>query len=502
MTQINTTSPFSHPFSQTFQQLGSRFYSKVTPTPLKQTHWIHFNTQLAQALGINKNAETNDNLLSVLSGEAPISGQTALSMVYAGHQFGGYSPQLGDGRAIMIAKIASPDGIMDLQLKGAGKTPYSRFGDGRAVLRSSIREYLAGEAMHHLGIPTTRALSLIGSTEPILREQMETGAIVARVARSHIRFGHFEFFFYTKQHEQLQQLADYVIDQFLPEARHADDKYAQLLQFTTDKTAQLMAQWQSVGFAHGVMNTDNMSIIGETLDYGPYGFLDDYEPGFICNHSDHTGRYAFDRQPSIGLWNLNALAHALSPLIDSKAIQAILQSYEATLVKTFSTLMRQKLGLTSQTKDDQSLCAGLLGLMAEAKADYTTVFRQLCDFNSEINMSTESGANNELSAQFAKTDHLQKRWRDWSQDYARRLQQEQSNDSERQQAMKQVNPKFIARNYLLQNAINKAQTEKDYTEIDTLFKLLQTPFDEHPDYEEYAKPSPEWGKHLSISCSS
>lgn len=486
---------FSNPFSQQFYSLGEEFYSKVSPSPLKDSYWIHFNENLAQQLGINLAKNNRDEIFSILSGQQGIEGQASLAMVYAGHQFGGYSSQLGDGRALLIAQIDSPDGTFDLQLKGAGITPYSRFGDGKAVLRSSIREYLAGEAMHHLGVPSTRALALIGSKEPVRREQIETGAMVARVARTHIRFGHFEFFYYTQQHDALKVLADHVISNFLPEAINASDKYAQLLQYSTDKTAQLIAHWQSIGFAHGVMNTDNMSIIGETLDYGPYGFLDDFDPNFICNHSDVNGRYAFDQQPSIGLWNLNALAHALSPLIDSDSIKAILASYEPSIVKHYSAFMRKKLGFKTENQQDQAICSQLLGLMAEAKTDFTVLFRKLSHFSLEQN-------NHDLDKFFSKEDATYDKWRRWSSEYKQRLKQENSVDTDRQKQMKAINPKFIPRNYLLQKAIDKAQTTQDHSDIDTLFTLFQTPYDEHAEFEAFAKPPPEWGKHLSISCSS
>ena len=480
-------------YSTHFLQLGDRFYSAVTATPLKQPYWIHINDQLAKAIGLNEASWQHPHALAIVSGNMPLAKQPAVAMVYAGHQFGAYSPQLGDGRALLIAQIDTGGGLVDLQLKGAGKTPYSRFGDGRAVLRSSIREYLGGEAIHHLGIPSTRALCLVGSEEPVLREQMETGAIITRVAKTHIRFGHFEYFHYNKQFEQVKQLADYVIEHFLPTAANSTNKYEQLLQYTVNNTAVLIAHWQGVGFAHGVMNTDNMSIIGETLDYGPYGFLDDYEPGFIGNHSDHTGRYAFDEQPSIALWNLNALAHALSSLIDKSSRQNILKSYETVLVSTFSQLMRNKLGLVNTEAADQSLCSSLLSLMAKDKVDYTLFFRRLCDFTTE-----EEGNNLMLTELFDQKDPFQT----WCDQYCARLRREQSHDAERQAKMKRINPKYIARNYLMQNAIEKAQREKDFGEINTLFNLLQTPFDEHPDHEHYAKPPPAWGKHLDISCSS
>ena len=491
-------------FSDQFYQLGSDFYSEVSPTPLRRAYFLHINESLSQSIGIPKTFWETENALNIFSGHCTIPKQPAIAMVYAGHQFGGYSSQLGDGRALLLAQVKTKEqGVIDLQLKGAGKTPYSRFGDGRAVLRSSIREYLGGEAMHYLGIPTTRSLCLVGSEEPVLREQVETGAIIARTAKTHVRFGHFEYFHYTRQFDQVKKLADYIIQQFIPDAINASDKYQQFFHYTLTKTAKLIAQWQSVGFAHGVMNTDNMSIIGETLDYGPYGFLDDYEPHFICNHSDHTGRYAFDEQPSIGLWNLNALAHALSSLLDTSSIKAILASYEKIITEHFAKLMRQKLGLKTALKTDQSLFANLLALMAKDKVDYTCFFRRLCDFQAcDVQAydfpAMESQAHDKLNDLFTH----RKDFGIWCQQYRDRLNQENSDDSERQTFMKTINPKFVARNYLLQQAIVLAEKERDFSEIERLFTLLQSPFAEHSENDYYAQPAPDNGKHLEISCSS
>jgi uncharacterized protein YdiU (UPF0061 family) len=479
-------------FISPFYNLGDTFYSEVSPSPLRDPFWIHHNQLLADELGISPLDWNTDKALDIFSGNNTFKGQPSIAMVYAGHQFGGYSPQLGDGRALLLGQVETEAGIVDIQLKGSGKTPYSRFGDGRAVLRSSIREYLAGEAMHHLHIPSTRALCLIGSKEPVQREQIETGAVIARVAKTHIRFGHFEYFYYTDQHDNLKKLADYVIEHFLPEAKGKDEQYQQLFQYTVTATAKLIAQWQSVGFAHGVMNTDNMSIIGETIDYGPYAFLDDYEPGFICNHSDHSGRYAFNQQPLIGLWNLNALAHALSPLIDVASIKTILSTYEPTFLDHFENNMRRKLGLQRSFPNDEKLRKTLLSLLANSKVDYTLFFRRLCDFgNGETAQS--------LSELFDKD---QTRFIGWCEDYKQRLQQETISLEERHAFMKSVNPKFIARNYLMQRAIEQAEDQSDYTLISSLFTVLQSPFNEHISLEELAEAPPESGKHLPISCSS
>lgn len=479
------------PWVNPFFTLGEDFYSPVDATPLTHPYWVHVNNAVAHYIGLSSEQIKNNENLAIFSGAKNIDQQTSIAMVYAGHQFGGYSSQLGDGRGLLLGQLQLDKDIIDLHLKGAGKTPYSRFGDGRAVLRSSIREYLAGEAMHALGISSSRALCITASQDTVMRESAETAAMLTRLAKTHIRFGHFEYFHYKEQFNQVKQLAEYVISQFLPDKVNSSDRYESLLRYCLEKTALMIAKWQSVGFAHGVMNTDNMSIIGETLDYGPYGFLDDYEPGFICNHSDHQGRYAFEKQPSIGLWNLNALAHALSSLIPAKAINSILKEYEPTLVKHYAQLMRDKFGLVAQDDDDRSLCANILHLMSKDKVDYTVFFRRLSDF-------TCGEDNSHLSDLFQQKN----KWQTWASRYQSRLKQELRSEDTRKEHMKACNPKFILRNYLLQNAIEKAQANNDFTEIDRLMMLIQTPFEEHPEYESYASPPPNWGKHLPISCSS
>ncbi len=494
------------PFSNQFYELGESFFSVVKPARLKNPFWLHINTEVMDLLGISIDDLKAQCGLDIFSGKSSFADQPPIAMVYSGHQFGGYNPRLGDGRAILLAQVNTEYGVRDVQLKGAGPTPYSRGADGRAVLRSSIREYLGSEAMHKLGIATTRALCLVGSEEPVMRETIETAATITRVAKTHIRFGHFEYFHYAGQPDQVKQLADYVIEQFLPEAINAADKYDQLLSMTVTNTAKLIAQWQAVGFAHGVMNTDNMSIIGETLDYGPYGFLDDYEPEFICNHTDQTGRYAFDQQPSIGLWNLSALAHALSSLISKSITREILQQYEPILIDTYASMMRKKLGFSTERKDDHKLCAGLLNLMAQDKVDYTLLFRTMCDFNTLEDASLPEDktkatlTNNNLS--IGKLFSQQEKWKTWALDYNQRLITENSSDAIRASIMKKTNPKFIARNHLLQRAIEKAETNQDDSDISTLFMLLQAPFDEHPEFDEFAKPPKNSEKYLEISCSS
>ena len=304
------------PFANSFAALPPLFYSAVQSTPLADPHLISFNADVAALIGLDPAQAQHVDAAGYLSGNVSLPGAQPVAALYAGHQFGHYVQQLGDGRAMLLGEL---DNGWELQLKGAGPTPYSRGSDGRAVLRSTIREYLCSEAMHGLGIPTTRALSIVGSPQPVYREQVETAAVLTRVSQSFVRFGSFEVYFYRGQKEALRTLADYVIARHYPHLVDAADKYPRFLREVVLNTARLMAHWQAIGFAHGVMNTDNMSILGLTLDYGPFGFLDTYDPGFICNHSDETGRYAFKQQPDIGAWNLTRLAQALTPLMEIDA---------------------------------------------------------------------------------------------------------------------------------------------------------------------------------------
>ena len=475
-------------FDNTFARLDSKLFTHVAPQAIYAPHVVHFNPQVAQLLDLE--TPNNSDLATYFSGAMPLPNSQPLAMTYSGHQFGQYNPQLGDGRGLLLGEVVNNKGERwDIHLKGAGKTPYSRFGDGRAVLRSSIREYLGSEALHGLGIPSTRALCIIGSKEPVQRETTETAATLVRVADSHIRFGHFEWIF-NNQPKLLKSFSDYVIQRYYSSCEHSPKPYANLLQQIVTRTATLMAQWQLVGFAHGVMNTDNFSITGCTFDYGPYGFLDAYQPSFICNHSDNTGRYAWNQQPSIGLWNLNALAYALSPLIDKEDIMTALQSYEATLLDTYYKGIKAKLGLIEDDAQDNALAFDLLDILMKNNMDYTRTFRALSHINQEdIQCSLRDDCLDR-----AKFD-------DWFKRYTQRLAQEKTTNLQRQQQMQATNPKYILRNYLAQIAIEKAE-KGDFNEIDTLLMLVQNPYDEHPNYEHYANIPPDWGQHLEISCSS
>lgn len=482
------------PFRNTFAALPTAFYSRVTPTPFEsEAHLIHFNTAAAELLGLDPAVQHDPRFLAAFSGQQPLPGMDPIAMLYAGHQFGHYVPQLGDGRAIILGELTNPRGEKwELQLKGCGQTPYSRQGDGRAVLRSSIREYLAGEAIHGLGIPTTRALCLIGGRDEVYREQIETGAMITRIAPSHVRFGSFEVFYYREQYDHIRTLADYVIDQHYPELADQPDRYLQFLNEVVERTANLMAQWQAVGFAHGVMNSDNMSILGLTLDYGPYGFLEAYNPGFICNHSDHSGRYAFDQQPQIGLFNLSCLAQALLPLIEVEDAKAALSAYWSDFTAPYHRMMARKIGFEQADEPAIKLLESLLAQMQQSRTDYTRLFRALGDVQRD-------GENTPAALRDLFVDR--EAFDGWLADYRARLRTHAKPDAERRAVMMATNPKYILRNYLAQAAIEKAE-RGDYAEIDRLLTVLRTPFDEQPNAEAYAAPPPDWADNIQVSCSS
>ncbi len=481
-------------FDNTYGRLPQAFYARLNPTSFSAPPWlIHANRSAAELIDLDPEQFTRPEFAQLFGGNVLAPGMEPLAMLYSGHQFGVYVPQLGDGRAILLGEATNEQGQRwDLHLKGAGLTPFSRDGDGRAVLRSTIREYLCCAAMRGLGIPTTLALCLVGSDDKVYREQIETGAMLVRMAPSHVRFGTFEIFYYRKQYDHLKILADYVIDQHFPHLRDAEEKYAKFLTEVVERTARLIAQWQAVGWAHGVMNTDNMSILGLTMDYGPYGFMDDYDAGFICNHSDHNGRYAFNQQPYIGLWNLSCLAQALLPLVEKEALKAGLETYQPLFDREYQERMRAKCGLVEAQAGDDELIRDFLGLLQGSHVDYTIVFRELGAF------ASQNGAMNEkLREHFLNPE----RFDEWAVRYRDRLRSEGSRDDERCARMNHVNPKYVLRNYLAQTAIEKAQ-HKDFSEIDRLFTVLETPFTEQPTMESYALPPPNWGKHLAVSCSS
>ena len=486
----------SLPWQHRFAGLGDTFSSRVAPTPVHHLHWIAQNTSLATELGLPASLWGQDEWLQALGGSTELPGSQCLASVYSGHQFGVWAGQLGDGRALSLGEINTPMGIQTLQLKGAGMTPYSRMADGRAVLRSSIREYLCSEAMHGLGIPTTRALALVGSPDKVLREELETAAVVTRVAPSFVRFGHVEHFAAKGQTDALRRLTDFVIEHHFPHLLPVTgaQRYLALLGEVTERTASLLAHWQSVGFCHGVMNTDNMSILGLTIDYGPFQFLDGYDPGHICNHSDSGGRYAFNKQPNIAYWNLFRLGQALLPLIGEQELAlAALESYKTVFPAALEARMCAKLGLpaaadSEQTTTDRRLIEDILKLLAAERVDYTIFWRRL------------SHAQGGLAAEPVRDLFLDRAAVDaWLLQYSERMSHTPQGLAT--DLMLKTNPKFVLRNHLGELAIRAAR-QMDFSQVQTLLTVLESPFDEHPQFDALAGFPPEWAGSIAISCSS
>ena len=481
-------------FDNIYATLPQIFYSRHRPDALSNQFLIHFNKTVAQLLGIDPGEAGRQDLVDLITLNKPIPGFEPIAMCYAGHQFGQYVPRLGDGRAILLGQLLGDDAQRwDLQLKGAGRTLYSRQGDGKAVLRSTIREHLCSVAMHGLGIPTTHSLAMFGSDEEVYRERIETGAMLIRVAPSHIRFGSFEYFFYTQRYDDLKTLVDFTLQHYFADLPQTPQGYLALLDRAITSTAELIARWQSVGFCHGVMNSDNMSIHGITIDYGPFGFLDVYDPAHICNHSDHHGRYAFNQQPRIGLFNLSCLAQAMLPLFDDvpeaaaeKATEA-LGRYETKFDAALLAMQRRKLGLRILRSEDRALYEELLTLMAQSRADFTNVFRRLSE-------DGIAGCRDE----FLQRD----RFDAWAKKYTERLTFESDTEGERRALMCQTNPLYVLRNYMAENAIRLAEDNQDYAEIDRQVTLLESPFESQPGLEHYAQRPPDWAQSISVSCSS
>ena len=466
-----------------YAELPQDFYNLQNWQGFNNPLLVIENAQLKQELGL-ENIE-KQKLLDIFNGLLSIKNLKPLSMAYSGHQFGQYVEQLGDGRGLLLGKVDSSEGLVDIHLKGAGKTPYSRFGDGRAVLRSVIREYLCGEAMHALSIPTSRALMIIGSDEMVIREKSETAAMLARTAKTHIRFGNFEYFHYNNKPEYVKVLADFCIENYPAYFSRSKNKYEEFFRSVVEQTACMIALWQACGFSHGVMNTDNMSILGETFDYGPYGFMEDYLPSYVCNHSDHQGRYAFKNQPYIGLWNCSALGHALSSLISEETQGEILKTYELIFQNKLAELYRKKLGFTKSHNEDAQLIQGLLDIMESEKLDYTNTFRNL-------SQAVTSVKTNELNSNVSMS---------WIKSYQEPQNKESIPIAKKILLIKANNPKYILRNYMAQEVIEAAESS-DFSALETLIEVITSPYDELEQYKHFANRSPDWAKNLEISCSS
>jgi uncharacterized protein YdiU (UPF0061 family) len=469
----------------TYLSLDGEFYDMTDPTPLDDPYLISFNPKAAKLIGLNSNSGDDPLFVTLLNGTFIPKGVRPFSMCYAGHQFGHYAPRLGDGRAI---NLGSTNG-WHLQTKGSGETRYSRSADGRAAMRSSIREYLMSEAMHHLGIPTTRALGIIGSQNKIIRNQIERAAIVMRLSPSWVRFGTFEYFYYFKEYEKLKSLTDYTITESYPHLQNDEDRYFKFFCEVVDRTAKLIAQWQGVGFCHGVMNTDNMSIAGLTIDYGPYAMLDDFDYGFVCNKTDKAGRYSYADQPNVSYWNLTMLSKALSPIIDKNRMQKKLDDYGNFLYPdAYIDVMREKLGLEMKLDEDVELITDLIGALQDAYVDYTHFFRTLSRYDGD-RMPLFDIAMNPVVIH------------NWLELYDTRLAKETRTQPERQKTMLKNNPKYVLKNYMLQEAITLAE-RGDFSMVETLLHIAAHPFDELPEFERFAKETPEEHKNICLSCSS
>ncbi|WP_188985919.1 protein adenylyltransferase SelO [Pseudomonas matsuisoli] len=476
-------------FDNRFARLGDTFSTEVLPDPLNAPRLVVVSESAMALLDLPASEHARPEFIELFAGHTLWNDAAPRAMVYSGHQFGGYSPRLGDGRGLLLGEVVNSRGEhWDLHLKGAGLTPYSRMGDGRAVLRSSIREFLASEHLHALGIPTSRALCVTGSDTPVYRETRETGAMLLRMAPSHVRFGHFEYFYYTRQHDALKTLADHVIAEHFPACREQSAPYAALFREVLERTAEMIAYWQAYGFCHGVMNTDNMSILGITFDFGPYAFLDDFDANHICNHSDDTGRYSFSNQVPIAHWNLAALGQALTPLAEADELRATLELFLPLYQAHYLALMRRRLGWIGEEEDDAELVQRLLQLMQGSAIDFTAFFRELGE-------RAPADAVARLRDDFIDLTGFD----DWAEAYLARCTEEAP--STRRARMHAVNPKYILRNYLAQEVITAAE-RGDYEPVRTLQEVLSRPFDEQPGREHYAQRPPDWGKHLEISCSS
>jgi uncharacterized protein YdiU (UPF0061 family) len=460
-------------FDNSYARLPARFFASQAPSPVPDPRLIRLNEALAGEIGIDPAALCVD----VLSGNRVPDGAEPIAMAYAGHQFGNWVPQLGDGRAVLLGEVIGRDGVRrDIQLKGAGRTPFSRRGDGKAALGPVLREYIVSEAMAALGIRTTRALAAVTTGEWIMREEPQKGAILTRVAQSHVRIGTFEYFGNRGDIDGVRVLADYMIARHYPEAAKADNPTLAFFEAVIQHVAELVASWQSIGFIHGVMNTDNMSIAGETIDYGPCAFMDGYDPGTVYSSIDTQGRYAYGNQPRIAHWNLSRLAGALVPLLDADQDAAIalaqdaLNTFPARFEVAYLARFRQKLGLTEAHPDDPELIAELLEKMAEGQADFTLTFRRLAD-------QLETGSVGVPGL-----------FDDWTARWRSRLAREDIDPAPRKASMRAANPAFIPRNHRIEAVIRGAQAEGDFMPMDRLMTVLATPFDDQPAFAEYADP--------------
>ncbi|HKJ88185.1 MAG TPA: YdiU family protein [Gammaproteobacteria bacterium] len=483
-TEIPSAEPLA--LVNSYLRLPEACYTRTNPTEVSNPQLLRVNRTLASQLGLDPEALAAPEGVRILGGNRLPEGAEPLALAYAGHQFANFVPQLGDGRAVLLGEVVDRDGVRrDIQLKGAGRTPFSRGGDGRASLGPVVREYLVSEGMAGLGIPTTRALAMVATGDPVLREQVEPGGVITRVAASHVRVGTFEYFFRRGDLDTVRALADYVIERHYPELGEAERPYQGLLEAVAGRTADLIADWLLVGFIHGVMNTDNVAVSGETLDYGPCAFMDDYHPAKVFSSIDRGGRYAYDQQPRIGQWNLARFAETLLPLISDDPDTAVAAAHEALdpfqerLNARYHAGLRRKLGLGEERDGDDDLALDLLGRMARQRADFTLTFRRLADLGREPGEADEAVRG--LFEDPADFDAWAGSWRE-------RLAAEDSDDQARRAAMRAANPAYIPRNHRVEQAIEAAMNEGDLQPIDDLLTVLTDPYADHPDHAHLAEP--------------
>lgn len=485
-------------FTNTFIQLGPEFFQAKLPDPVSDPYLVDFNPDAAELIGLDPAESKRPEFAEYFAGNKQLPGSQPLAMAYCGHQFGVYNPRIGDGRGLLLGEVTNGNGHKwDIHLKGAGPTRFARGFDGRATLRASIREYLGQEALHGLGIPTTRSLAIVGIRELIYREMPELAAVLVRLSDSHVRFGSFEAFLYSNNPKRITKLADYVIHHHHADIEQESDRYRIFFRRVLKKTARLIACWQSVGFIHGVMNTDNMCITGATFDYGPYGFMDQFNPHFTPNHSDSNGRYAFSRQPQIGFWNVGKFGETLCHLVDPALLQEELGQYQTNYNSYYREKMAQKLGLAVLDAEFTQLTGNLFQLLHDNPVDYSNFFRTLSNF--------PGGDYQALLNPFPNRKDIE----DWLSQYGRLIEREGLSNDERREMMDRANPKFILRNYLLQRAIDKAIREADFSEIERLRVLLQDPFQDRPkvfqeyniDARFYAADTPDSMLDMRLSCS-
>ncbi len=485
------------PFQNTYAALPANFFARVAPTPVAAPRLVKLNRPLAVHLGLDPELLASPEGAEILAGKRVPDGADPIAMAYAGHQFGHFVPQLGDGRAILLGEVIDADGVRrDIQLKGSGPTPFSRRGDGRAALGPVLREYVVSEAMAALGVPTTRSLAAVVTGESVMRETMLPGAVLTRVAASHIRVGTFQFFAARGDTDGVRRLADHVIARHYPDAAKADRPYHALLAGVIARQAELVARWLLIGFIHGVMNTDNTSISGETIDYGPCAFMDHYDPAMVFSSIDEQGRYAYANQPRIALWNLTRLAECLLPLFSDeqeKAIaeaQALLGDFAEKFTAAYQSGLRRKIGLFTTRDGDEALVQDLLDAMAQSHADFTLTFRRLGD------AARDPEADREVRQLFAEPAAFD----EWAAHWRKRIGDEPQSADERSAAMRAVNPAFIPRNHRIEAIIDAAVNRDDYAPFEELLQVLSRPYADQPEFADYAEPPKPEQRVLQTFC--